>query len=91
MNGHQAAKMRDVLAPFAAPRASTRKAQRGAGDWPEQDRMTIEVSAGDWLRLCVLAGTLTSDQVAALPIRVRPGIMLLQELEQLEDVMGINR
>lgn len=76
--------VRDILAPFAFPRLTQRKPQTGDQRiWPEADRVTIEVNAGDLLRLQVLLG-LPSETIALAPIMSRPSVVFIAELERIE-------
>lgn len=84
-------RVRDILDPFASPRVSSRRPRPAPRDWPEQDRMTIEVDAGDWLRLCVLVGQVSTEYLRGLPTAVRPSIDFIQELERLEEATELSR
>jgi hypothetical protein len=79
------ARLRDVLDPFLNPRVMARRPRPRPRDWPEHDRMTIEVDAGDWYRLHVLAGTMSTEDLRQLPSASRPSIELIMELEEFEE------
>jgi hypothetical protein len=77
----------DVLDPFVHPRVTTRRCRPAPKDWPEFDKLTIEVDAGDWLRLCVLAGTLDATTLRDYPLNARPSIEFVTELEELQEAV----
>jgi hypothetical protein len=80
--------LRDVLDPFCHPRSMSRKPATGErGTWPEFDVVTVQVTAGDLMRLQVLHGTLSVDLLRTLPTSQRPGVELLMELERLEELL----
>ncbi len=54
--------LREALTPFAHPRATNRV---GGRNHPEDDVMTVEVTAGDWLRACVVLGYMDPDSLTA--------------------------
>lgn len=77
--------LRDVIDPFVSPRVMARKPRSGeAGLWPECDRLSIDVDMGDWWRLGILAGTMTTEYLRGLPQNVRPSVEFIGELERLE-------
>jgi hypothetical protein len=77
------ARLRDALDPFVHPRSVVRKPRNGRA-WPEDDRVTLEVDAGDFMRLQVLAGTVTVDDLRSMPSSSRPGTLFLDQLEEEE-------
>jgi hypothetical protein len=81
--------LHDVLDPFAMPRRSTRRARVGRDSiWPDLDEVTITVTAGDLLKLQVLLGHTTVEQVRRMPMTSRPSIELIMELEALEGALS---
>jgi hypothetical protein len=80
--------LHDVLDPFAVPRSVVRNPRRGrAAMWPDLDAVTITVTAGDLMKLQVLLGYVTVDQVRKLPMDARPSIELIMELERLDGAL----
>jgi hypothetical protein len=80
--------LRDVIDPFVSPRVTSRKPRSGEqAMWPEMDALTITVDMGDWWRLGILAGTMTTEYLRGLPSNVRPSVEYLSELERLEGMI----
>lgn len=71
------AAMCSLLEVFASPRATSRT---GDGETPEQDTMSIEVTAGDWVRACVLTGRMDADYLRSLPEHARPSEAFIASL-----------
>lgn len=71
-------KLLAALEVFAGPRATSRT---GDGETPEQDTMTIEVTAGDWIRACVLTGRMDVEYLRTLPEPIRPSEAFIESLE----------
>jgi len=81
------ARLRDVLDPFVHPRVSSRKPRPRPRDWPEHDRVLIEVDALDMLKLGVVAGTIDALTLRELPLAVRPSVQAIEELEELAEAV----
>jgi hypothetical protein len=75
---------RDVLAPFVSPRATMRRPASGRNStYPEKDRMVIELEAGDWMKLCALAGRLDAEMLEAMPWLARPSVEFIAEIDRI--------
>lgn len=70
--------LREALKPFAFPRATSRRPDGRHS--PENDTMTIEVRAGDWIRACVAMGTMDRDSLEALPEYARPSLEFVNKV-----------
>lgn len=74
------ARVKIIISPFVHPASLIRSPGRNSA---EDDRATIEIRAGDYMRLCVLHGHVDGDYYRALPDNARPSIAFLAELDAL--------
>jgi len=76
--------MCEVLAPFASPAWTSREAR----EKPELDVMRIEVTAGDWTKLCVLAGRMDGEYLRLLGPNAMPSPEFLAEVDELSALVA---
>lgn len=74
-------RQQQVLRRFASPRATSRTSD---GETPEQDTMTVEIQAGDWMDACLLSGNMASESLTHFPPTAVPSGAYLEHARQLE-------
>lgn len=79
-------RLRAALRPFAQPRATSRSSA-GAHP-PEDDLMSVEVLARDWIRACCALGYMDAEYLRVLPPNARPSQAFIDAMAADHDEAG---